>query len=147
MDFSHAFETFVWLHLTLVKVAGAKWSASSTAAYSLLEQSGSCFLDIFTAFNILLPPVCSARGSVCCRCTIPESKDGENRRGFLPSPEFWTCCKAAPHGIVPWHFLFTLCTLDFRFTHVFVVVLLIFLWFLSCGMHWTERWGVVCWQL
>lgn len=52
-DFSHT-ERSVWLHLTLVKVAGANWRTSSTAAYSHLEKPGLCFLDIFTAF-ILLP--------------------------------------------------------------------------------------------
>lgn len=50
---------FVWLHLTLVKVAGANWRTSSTAAYSHLVRPGSCFLDIFAGFNILLPRLLS----------------------------------------------------------------------------------------
>ena len=65
-DFSHNFEVSVWLllQLTLVKVAGANCSTSSTAAYSQLEQPGSCFLDIFTAFNVLLPHLLSEQLSV-----------------------------------------------------------------------------------
>lgn len=45
--------SFLWLNLTVVKAAGANCSIFSTAAYSHPERLGSCFLDIFTAFNIL----------------------------------------------------------------------------------------------
>lgn len=63
-DSSHTFERFVWLPRTLVKVPGANWSTTSASAYSHLEPPRSCLLDIFTAFNIPLPP--SAQWEVRC---------------------------------------------------------------------------------
>lgn len=128
----HSSERVVWLHITMVKVAGANWSRSTTVAYSHLEWPRSCFLDIFSAFNVL-PPT-SAQCDAGAQFTLPASQTSTD---FASDAEFWTWRRAAPHGTFPWHFPFTLCTSDFRFTSVFLFILC----FLSCGMHRPEQWG------
>lgn len=133
-DFSKTSERFVCLHLTLVKVAGANWSTSSTAAYSHLERPGSCFLDIFTAFNIVLPPplllsVMQVHNSCITDC--------RQERFFWLQHIFGH--EAEQHPNIPReHFLDICCSL---FTPWFQIHLLFFFSFLSCRMHRLEQWG------
>lgn len=108
VDFSNTFERFVWLHLTLLKVAGANWSTSSTAAYSHLERPGPCFLDIFTAFKFLL------------LLSLLLGVMQAHNSCITDGAEFWTWCTP---NIPMEHFLdiscFALYTSDFTFTWVF----------------------------
>lgn len=93
-----------------------------------LIPSWSSLDHVFLTFSLLSTsssPICPVSGSVWCRCTIPASQTD-----CAFDVEFWTCCRAAPHGTFPWHFLFTLYTL---FCY--------FLGFLSSGKHRPEQTG------
>lgn len=132
-DSSNTFEMFVWLHLTLVKVAGANWRTSSTAAYSHLVQPGSCFLDIFAGFNILFPRLLSEmQGQNSC------IKDHADRRVcFFLLQSFGHA--AEQHPSIPMeHFLDISCSL---FTPLVLDSPGVFFGFLSRGMHRPEQWG------
>ena len=115
---SHAPRRRLFGCASLLKVAGANWRTSSTAAYSHPEQPDHVFLT-FSLLSTSSPP--SSPSSSTSSTSSTSSPSARSARGSVlqvhkipASQPFQT----APHGTFPWHLLFTPYTSDFRFPHV-----------------------------